>query len=199
MRGEGYGTALGRFIAEDGTSLPLIVDLEKQIREEPSHPATTSRAELLRAIRENNLPSGRIEVVHGWKHASILASEVDMTLLVVQYRKYPQAMTLRAKQMIDKVGGNLIGVVLNNINMAHDSYYYYYSGFYSNYYAPHEQLEERATKNDHQREERSQRQEGDAKPNWPQPAEFSEDAKVCSVEFLMKFGDKIGYTLAQGQ
>ncbi len=75
----------------------------------------------------------------GVSDASIMASEVDMTLLVVQYRKYPQAMTLRAKQMIDKVGGNLIGVVLNNINMAHDSYYYYYSGFYSNYYAPHEE------------------------------------------------------------
>ena len=30
-------------------------------------------------------------------------------------------------------------------------------------------------------------------------ADFSLDAKVCSVEFLMKFGDKIGYTLAQGQ
>lgn len=75
----------------------------------------------------------------GVSDASILASEVDMTLLVVQYRKYPQAMTLRAKQMVEKVGGNLIGVVLNNINMAHDSYYYYYSGFYSNYYAPREE------------------------------------------------------------
>jgi capsular exopolysaccharide synthesis family protein len=75
----------------------------------------------------------------GVSDASILASEVDMTLLVVQYRKYPQAMTLRAKQMVEKVGGNLIGVVLNNINMAHDSYYYYYSGFYSNYYAPAEE------------------------------------------------------------
>ncbi len=30
-------------------------------------------------------------------------------------------------------------------------------------------------------------------------ADLSMDAKVCSVEFLMKFGDKIGYTLAQGQ
>lgn len=75
----------------------------------------------------------------GVSDASILTSEVDMTLLVVQYRKYPQAMTLRAKQMVEKVGGNLIGVVLNNINMAHDSYYYYYSGFYSNYYAPREE------------------------------------------------------------
>jgi isocitrate dehydrogenase len=30
-------------------------------------------------------------------------------------------------------------------------------------------------------------------------ADFSQDAKVCSVEFLMKFDGKIGYTLAQGQ
>jgi len=30
-------------------------------------------------------------------------------------------------------------------------------------------------------------------------AEFSQDAKICSVEFLMKFDGKIGYTLAQGQ
>jgi len=30
-------------------------------------------------------------------------------------------------------------------------------------------------------------------------ADFSNEAKICSVEFLMKFGGKIGYTLAQGQ
>lgn len=30
-------------------------------------------------------------------------------------------------------------------------------------------------------------------------ADFSQDTKVCSVEFLMKFDGKIGYTLAQGQ
>jgi isocitrate dehydrogenase len=30
-------------------------------------------------------------------------------------------------------------------------------------------------------------------------ADLSADFKVCSVEFLMKFGGKIGYTLAQGQ
>ena len=30
-------------------------------------------------------------------------------------------------------------------------------------------------------------------------ANFSEQVKVCSVEFLMNFDGKIGYTLAQGQ
>ena len=39
-------------------------------------------------------------------------------------------MTLRAKQMILKVGGNLVGIVLNPINMSQDENYYYYSGYY---------------------------------------------------------------------
>ncbi|MBI5774351.1 MAG: polysaccharide biosynthesis tyrosine autokinase [Verrucomicrobia bacterium] len=68
----------------------------------------------------------------GVSDASVLVSEMDFTILVVQYRKYPQALTARAKQMIDKVGGTLLGVVLNNINISQDAYYYYYSG-YENY------------------------------------------------------------------
>jgi capsular exopolysaccharide synthesis family protein len=66
----------------------------------------------------------------GVSDASILASEMDMVLQVIQYRRYPQPMTLRAKQMILKVGGNLMGLVLNNINMSQDENYYYYSGYY---------------------------------------------------------------------
>jgi capsular exopolysaccharide synthesis family protein len=73
--------------------------------------------------------------IMGVSDASILASEVDLAILVVQYRKYPQAMTLRAKQMVEKVGGTLLGVVLNNINISQDSYYYYYSGYYYDYYS----------------------------------------------------------------
>ncbi|MCZ7636467.1 MAG: polysaccharide biosynthesis tyrosine autokinase [Verrucomicrobia bacterium] len=73
--------------------------------------------------------------IMGVSDASILASEVDLAILVVQYRKYPQAMTLRAKQMVEKVGGSLLGVVLNNINISQDSYYYYYSGYYYDYYS----------------------------------------------------------------
>ena len=70
----------------------------------------------------------------GVSDASILASEVDLVVQVVQYRRYPQPMTIRAKQMIEKVGGNLIGIVLNNINMSQDEGYYYYSGYYHDYY-----------------------------------------------------------------
>ena len=70
----------------------------------------------------------------GVSDASILVSLVDMTLLVIQHRKYPQAMNVRAKHAVDKVGGNLLGVVLNNINISQDAYYYYYSGYYYDHY-----------------------------------------------------------------
>ena len=73
--------------------------------------------------------------IMGVSDASVLASMVDMCVLVVQYRKYPQMMTQRAKEMVTKVGGELVGVVLNNINISQDSYYYYYSGYYYDYYS----------------------------------------------------------------
>ncbi len=86
--------------------------------------------------------------IMGVSDASILASEVDMALLVIQYRKYPQAMTVRAKQMVEKVGGNLLGVVLNNINISQDSYYYYYSGYYYDYYEKSNIAKEEKKEND---------------------------------------------------
>jgi succinoglycan biosynthesis transport protein ExoP len=76
--------------------------------------------------------------IMGVSDASILASEVDMTLQVIQYRRYPQPMNIRAKQLIEKVGGNLLGIVLNNINMSQDESYYYYSGYYHDYYSKNE-------------------------------------------------------------
>ena len=79
--------------------------------------------------------------VMGVSDASILASEVDMTVQVIQYRRYPQPMNIRAKQMIEKVGGNLMGIVLNNINMSQDESYYYYSGYYHDYYSRNEDQE----------------------------------------------------------
>jgi len=79
--------------------------------------------------------------IMGVSDASILASEVDMTVQVIQYRRYPQPMNVRAKQLIEKVGGNLVGIVLNNINMSQDESYYYYSGYYQDYYAKNEDSE----------------------------------------------------------
>jgi Mrp family chromosome partitioning ATPase len=70
--------------------------------------------------------------IMGLSDASVLASEIDMAIQIIQYRRYPQLMNIRAKQMVEKVGGNLVGIVLNNINMAQDETYYYYGGYYYN-------------------------------------------------------------------
>jgi hypothetical protein len=72
IRGEGYGTALGRFLAEDGVTLPEPAALEAEMRAEPQHPLAPARADLLQAMRRHQLPAGRIDLPHRWKHASII-------------------------------------------------------------------------------------------------------------------------------
>ena len=74
LRDEGYGRSLGRFIMEDGTRLPQIGDLERQIRDEPSHPLTPARAELLQAMQIHKLRPGVHEVKHPWRNTSVLAT-----------------------------------------------------------------------------------------------------------------------------
>ncbi len=74
LRPEGYGVALGRFIQEDGVTLPTPEQLEMLLRAEPSHPLAPARVELLRAMRVHDLKPGRHEVRHPWKHTSIFAS-----------------------------------------------------------------------------------------------------------------------------
>ncbi len=71
----------------------------------------------------------------GISDAAVVAKEMDGVLLVVQYRKYPRDMVMRAKQMLDTLGVPQVGVVLNNINIMRDDYYYYYHAYYSNYYS----------------------------------------------------------------
>jgi hypothetical protein len=72
LDGLGYGRALGRLIAEDGVTLPTMTQLAADIAREPTHPLTSARADLLKAMREQNWPEGRNAVEHRWKHASIL-------------------------------------------------------------------------------------------------------------------------------
>jgi len=68
--------------------------------------------------------------IMGVSDATVLASGADLAILVIQYRKYPQSLAIRSRQMVEKVGGRLLGVVLNNINLASDASYYYYSGYH---------------------------------------------------------------------
>src|SRR5205823_6161942 len=64
----------GRFVYEDGTSLPTIESLEKLLRNKPSHPLTPARADLLQAMRAHQLAGGRHMVLHRFRNACVLAN-----------------------------------------------------------------------------------------------------------------------------
>jgi capsular exopolysaccharide synthesis family protein len=65
--------------------------------------------------------------------ASILSTMVDGVMLVVHGGRSSRAVVRRAKQQLLDVGAHIFGVVLNNVKM--ESQDYYYSGYYSNYYS----------------------------------------------------------------
>lgn len=72
--------------------------------------------------------------VLGISDGSVIAHECDITLLVIQHRRYPRDISLRAKRAVEEVKGNLVGVVLNAVSIKSDEAYYYYSS-YGNYYS----------------------------------------------------------------
>ncbi|MFM8807492.1 MAG: GumC family protein [Chthoniobacterales bacterium] len=69
----------------------------------------------------------------GVSDASVLVRALDLTIVVVQHRRFPRAMLQRVKQAVENVGGHLLGVVLNNVDVRHDQYYEYYTNYYSYY------------------------------------------------------------------
>jgi capsular exopolysaccharide synthesis family protein len=71
----------------------------------------------------------------GVSDGSVLASEVDITIMVVQHRRFPRALLQRVKQQVLNAGGRLVGVVLNNVDSKHDDGYAYYYN-YNEYYGP---------------------------------------------------------------
>lgn len=72
--------------------------------------------------------------VIGVSDASVLASVVDDTALLIQHRRNPQSMVLRAQQIIEGLNHrHLIGVVLNRVPQNSGEDYGYYTQNYSYY------------------------------------------------------------------
>jgi len=69
----------------------------------------------------------------GVSDGAVLASEVDISIMVIEHRRFPRSMLQRVKQAVTNVGGNLLGVVLNKVDTKHDSGYGYYSNYYDYY------------------------------------------------------------------
>ncbi len=71
--------------------------------------------------------------VLGVSDASLLVSRADATLLVLQPRKMPIKALKRAKMLVEQAGGKIMGLVMNNVDIAGDTQYQYYTTYYSYY------------------------------------------------------------------
>lgn len=71
--------------------------------------------------------------VLGVSDASLLVSKADATLVVLQPRKMPLKALLRTRAIIQNVGGQIMGLVMNNVDISADTQYQYYTTYYSYY------------------------------------------------------------------
>lgn len=77
LHGDGYGRSVGRFMCEDGVTLPSVDELKQQVASEPGHPWTAARADLLQTMLCHKLEGGRMEVKHPHKRSSIVATAFE--------------------------------------------------------------------------------------------------------------------------
>ncbi len=81
----------------------------------------------------------------GVSDASVLASVVNGVVLLIQHRRNPQSMVLRARQIIDGLKTPILGVVLNQVPPGAGDDYAYYTQNYA-YYGEHGERKERRSR-----------------------------------------------------
>jgi hypothetical protein len=129
LRGEGYGQSLGRFITEDGVTLPDPKALEESLRSEPAHPRAPARAELLQAMLTHRFDGGRIEVKHPWKNHSVLGKAfvhgVPLTVhpgigydIISNHPMFNGAAIGRAAEMDFRLFGTTVDTLDNGVVMS---------------------------------------------------------------------------------
>jgi Mrp family chromosome partitioning ATPase len=95
--------------------------------------------------------------VIGVSDASVLASVVDDTVLLIQHRRNPQSMVLRAQQIIESVNNkHIVGVVLNRVPQNSGEDYGYYTRNYS-YYSTRPSRSDRRRSSSESKETREER------------------------------------------
>ena len=109
----------------------------------PSGPQPVDPSGVLGSYRMEQLlneTSRRFDIVFfdsppvlGVSDASLIVSKVDAALIVLQPRKMPLKALLRTKSIINNVGGQIMGLVMNNVDISSDTQYQYYTTYYSYY------------------------------------------------------------------
>jgi capsular exopolysaccharide synthesis family protein len=66
--------------------------------------------------------------------ATVLATQTDAVLIVAQWGRTRRSFAEQTVARMRQVGGNLVGVVLNQLRPGRGRYYYYYYSHYGSYY-----------------------------------------------------------------
>ena len=83
----------------------------------------------------------------GVSDASVLASVVDGAVLLIQHRRNPQSMVVRAQQIIASLDTKLLGVVLTQVPLNTGGDYGYYTNNYAYYSEPAAKTASRSDRN----------------------------------------------------
>lgn len=83
----------------------------------------------------------------GVSDASVIVDKADGVVFVIQHRKNPASMTLRAKSILDNVAHWVYGAVLNQVPHSGDEDYNYYTTNYTHYGEVPSEPSDRTTKN----------------------------------------------------
>jgi len=77
----------------------------------------------------------------GMADSLVLASQTDGTILVVKTSRATRRMLKIMVSQLEEVGANILGVVLNDVNVKGDRYYSDYYYYYYHYYSPYKDEE----------------------------------------------------------
>ena len=97
----------------------------------PPNPAEVLGSQRMRALKENLEAEAEMIIFDSppclpLTDAAILARLADAVILVVDTAHTRREMAVRAKEVLEKVGGHVLGVVMNRIRPRGSSYYYNY-------------------------------------------------------------------------
>ena len=135
---------LSNLILQDAAEAEAITEVEAvpNLWLLPSGPTPANPSELLGSARLQEVMSNLwthfsyvildTPPVNAVTDASILAAAANATILIVEQGRTTWPALTHAKQMLDRVGANTIGVVVNKLRATSGSYYY----GYGNYGAP---------------------------------------------------------------
>jgi len=152
---QGLSTILSSNLSEAEILSTIDQSAESNIYLLPSGPIPPNPAELLASEQMRRLMSvlestfDHVVIdsppIANFTDGALISSMVNGVLLVIHGGKTSRGIVRRSQQMLQEVGAKICGVVMNNVNLRSQDYYYYQKYYHQEYYRPDADSEQSAT------------------------------------------------------